>query len=160
MSRGPRMKFPIKSLALGIAIGALALACMGSADNWLLQVPDSYRSKVNPYAGQLDAIQAGHKLFDDYCAQCHKSDALGHGKRPSLRTGYIQNATDGELFWLLRNGILAHGMPSWSMVPEPSRWQIIAYVKSLGPVSGAATSSAVAKSPAETLSSANARNSR
>ncbi len=138
MTRARCAKPPIKWAALVLAVLSLAFACMGSADNWLRHVPESYRHKVNPYAGQADAIQAGHKLFDDYCAQCHKADALGHGKRPSLRTGYIQNATDGELFWLLRNGILAHGMPSWSMVPEPSRWQIIAYVKSLGPVSAVA----------------------
>ncbi|MGA9633226.1 MAG: hypothetical protein WBQ63_17505, partial [Candidatus Acidiferrales bacterium] len=45
----------------------------------------------------------------------------------------VQDATDGELAWLLRNGNLPRGMPSWSMMPEPSRWQVIAYVKSLGP---------------------------
>jgi len=61
------------------------------------------------------------------------ADALGRGKRPSLRSERVQDATDGELAWLLRNGNLARGMPSWSMIPEPSRWQLIAYVKSLGP---------------------------
>jgi len=96
-------------------------------------VPDSYRQKVNPYAGRPEAVAAGGRLFAEHCAPCHQGDALGRGKRPSLRTGYIQNAKDGELFWLLRNGILAHGMPSWSFVPDESRWQIIAYLKSLGP---------------------------
>ena len=43
-----------------------------------------------------------------------------------------QQATDGEIFWLLRNGALRQGMPSWSSLPEPLRWQIIAFVKSLG----------------------------
>ncbi|HXX46350.1 MAG TPA: c-type cytochrome [Candidatus Acidoferrales bacterium] len=122
-----------------LAAGLLAAAlCAGASDSWLLHVPDSYRRKVNPYAGQPDAIAAGGRLFSDHCAQCHQPDALGKGKRPSLRTSYVQSAKDGELFWLLRNGILAHGMPSWSMLPEPSRWQIIAYVKSLGPSDGSA----------------------
>ena len=44
----------------------------------------------------------------------------------------VQNAKDGEIFWLLRNGNLGKGMPSWSALPEPSRWQVITYVKSLG----------------------------
>jgi hypothetical protein len=35
----------------------------------------------------------------------------------------------------LKNGNLAKGMPSWSALPEPTRWQVIAYVKSLGPSS-------------------------
>lgn len=131
------MQQKLLALVCRLAAGLLAVAlCAGASDSWLLHVPDSYRRKENPYAGQPDAIAAGGRLFSDHCAQCHQPDALGKGKRPSLRTSYVQSAKDGELFWLLRNGILAHGMPSWSMLPEPSRWQIIAYVKSLGPSDG------------------------
>lgn len=121
---------PIQLLA-----GLLALiACMAAANgSWLKHVPAKDRARVNPYAGQPDAIAAGAKLFADHCAPCHGADALGRGKRPSLRSERVQDATDGELAWMLRNGNLAHGMPSWDMVPEPSRWQLIAYVKSLGP---------------------------
>ena len=120
--------------AIYLAAAVFAVVLTASAGrSWLASVPDSYRQKVNPYAGQADAVAAGGRLFAEHCAPCHQSDALGRGKRPSLRTGYIQNATDGELFWLLRNGIVAHGMPSWSFVPDESRWQIIAYLKSLGP---------------------------
>ncbi len=101
---------------------------------WLQHVPDADRKRTNPYAGQSDAIGAGSKLFADHCAKCHGADALGSRKKPSLRAPEVQNASDGEIFWLLRNGDLRHGMPSWSAIPEPSRWQIIAYVKSLGEV--------------------------
>lgn len=115
--------------------GLLALiACVAAANgSWLKHVPAKDRARVNPYAGQADAIAAGAKLFSDHCATCHGEDALGRGKRPSLRSERVQDATDGEIAWLLRNGNLARGMPSWSMLPEPSRWQVIAYVKSLGP---------------------------
>jgi hypothetical protein len=44
----------------------------------------------------------------------------------------VQKATDGEIFWLLKNGSLKHGMPSWSAMPEPMRWQVVTFVKSLG----------------------------
>jgi mono/diheme cytochrome c family protein len=122
-----------------LAAAVFAVVLTASAGrSWLATVPDSYRQKVNPYAGQADAIAAGGRLFAEHCAPCHQSDALGRGKRPSLRTGYIQNAKDGELYWVLRNGILAHGMPSWSFVPDESRWQIIAYLKSLGPADASA----------------------
>jgi mono/diheme cytochrome c family protein len=133
-----------------LIVGIFAIVWTASAaDSWLAHVPDSYRTRVNPYAGQADAIAAGGRLFSDHCAPCHQSDALGKGKRPSLRSTHIQHATDGELFWVLRNGILAHGMPSWSMLPEPSRWQIIAYVKSLGPVGP--SDAAVAATPRSTV---------
>jgi mono/diheme cytochrome c family protein len=115
--------------------GLVALVlCMAAADgSWLKHVSDGDRQRTNPYAGSKDAAEAGAKLFDDHCSKCHGSDALGRGKKPSLRSQRVQHATDGELFWLLRNGNLAKGMPTWSALPEPSRWQIIAYIKSLGP---------------------------
>ena len=55
---------------------------------------------------------------------------MGRNGKPSLKTEVVEGATDGELFWLLRNGDLRHGMPSWSGLPEPERWQIVAFLKS------------------------------
>jgi mono/diheme cytochrome c family protein len=132
------MRHPGFSQAAGrvtcLVAGVLALVlCAAAGGSWPAGVPESYRRRVNPYASQPEAIAAGGRLFADHCAQCHQPDALGKGARPSLRSNLVQRATDGEIFWVLRNGILAHGMPSWSMLPEPSRWQIIAYLKSLGP---------------------------
>jgi mono/diheme cytochrome c family protein len=120
---------------------AALIFCMALADgSWVQKVPADYHSKVNPYAGQTTAIAGGAKLFADHCAKCHGPDALGRGKKPSLRSERVQQqATEGDIFWLLYNGNLRRGMPTWSAMPEPSRWQIIAYVKSLGPASGAAT---------------------
>jgi mono/diheme cytochrome c family protein len=123
----------------GIVI--LAASLCGAADTgWLKHVSETDRARTNPYANQTDAIAGGSRLFSDHCSKCHGEDALGRGKKPSLRTKEVQRAADGELFSLLRNGYLSKGMPSWSALPEPSRWQIIAYVKSLGE-SGAADSS-------------------
>jgi mono/diheme cytochrome c family protein len=123
-------------LMVGMMLGAALLS--GAVDNsWLERVPEADRKRSNPVAGQADAISAGAKLFDDHCAKCHGPDALGRGKRPSLRNQVVQQAADGQLFWFLRNGNLRRGMPSWSSLPEPSRWQIIAYLKSLGEQTGA-----------------------
>jgi len=36
------------------------------------------------------------------------------------------------LFWLLTNGVVRRGMPVWSKLPEPQRWQLVSYIKSLG----------------------------
>lgn len=114
-----------------------ALLCRAASDSVFEKVPGSDRKRANPYANQTEAIAAGSKLFSDHCAKCHGADALGRGKKPSLRTQEVQQATDGEIFWLLRNGNLRHGMPSWSSLPEPSRWQLVAYLKSLGQISSA-----------------------
>jgi len=123
-------------LSLVVLVVSMALA----DGSWMQKVPADYHSKVNPYAGQPAAIAGGAKLFADHCAKCHGPDALGRRKRPSLRSERVQvQATEGDIFWLLKNGNLGRGMPTWSAMPEPSRWQIIAYVKSLGPATGAAT---------------------
>ena len=107
--------------------------CIAAADGaWLKNVPDADRQRPNPYAGQKDAIAAGNRIFLDKCAKCHGDDGTGRRKKPSLRSDRVQKATDGEIFWLLKNGELKHGMPSWSAMPEPMRWQVVTFVKSLG----------------------------
>ena len=117
-----------------IILMALSLVVFSTAtdNSWINRVSERDRQKVNPFSGQAMAIAAGGKVFADHCAPCHGADALGQGKRPSLRTPEVQNASDGEIFWILRNGYMRRGMPSWSALPEQTRWQIIAYVKSLG----------------------------
>jgi len=115
-----------------VIVLGVAITCAAMESRWLEKVPQADRERANPYEKQPDAIAAGSRLFANYCAQCHGSDALGRGKRPSLRSREVQQATDGEIFWLLRNGNRRRGMPSWNSLPEPSRWQIVAYIKSLG----------------------------
>jgi mono/diheme cytochrome c family protein len=110
----------------------LGVACAAASARWPNNVPEGDRIRANSHAHRPEGVAAGSKLFAEYCAQCHGSDAVGRGKRPSLRTSEVQQATDGEIFWLLKNGDRRRGMPSWSSLPEPSRWQIIAYIKSLG----------------------------
>jgi mono/diheme cytochrome c family protein len=117
----------------------LAIACLAADGSWRKRVPETDRKRVNPLAGQAEAIAAGRRMFEDHCAKCHGGDAMGRGKRPSLRSDRVQGATDGEIFWLLRNGNLPKGMPTWAALPEPMRWQIITFVKSLGPTSPART---------------------
>jgi len=118
-----------------------AVAILAASSSWLTKVPDADRRRVNPYAGDPQAIAAGKILFAENCAKCHGSDAEGRYGRPSLRSQRVESATDGELAWLLRNGSLTKGMPTWSSLPEPERWQIIAFLRSLPPdISGFAIS--------------------
>jgi mono/diheme cytochrome c family protein len=116
-------------LLLTLAVSLMAVA---TDQSWKQHVSKSDRERTNPYSGQANAVAAGARLFADHCAKCHGEDALGRGKRPSLRTTEVQNASDGELFWILKNGFVRKGMPSWSSLPDPSRWQVVSYVKSLG----------------------------
>jgi mono/diheme cytochrome c family protein len=103
---------------------------MGAASGgWLGKVPDAERSRVDPVAGQADAIAAGRVLYQDHCAQCHGASGEGRGKRPALRSARVAAANDGELFWLLKNGY--DGMPRWTRFPEAERWEMVAYLRTL-----------------------------
>ncbi|HEY0703419.1 MAG TPA: c-type cytochrome [Candidatus Acidoferrales bacterium] len=138
MIQEPALHLPVTNKKIRLIPAAITfcavLLCMAMADgSWLKNVSPDYHAKTNPFAAQPDAIAGGAYLFSDHCAKCHGKDALGRGKHPSLRSERVQKlATDGDLFWLLKNGSLGRGMPNWSAIPEPSRWQLIAYVKSLG----------------------------
>lgn len=103
---------------------------VASDGSWLSRVPAQDRSRPNPYSTREDAIRAGEAIFRQNCSKCHGKDANGLGKHPSLRTQLVHNATDGELFWLLTNGSMARGMPSWSKLPEAQRWQLTRYLHS------------------------------
>lgn len=98
------------------------------------RAPEKARAKRNPLEKDPDAAAAGRILFEQRCAECHGDNAAGGKKGPSLRAPEIQNAEAGAIFWILTNGIVRKGMPVWSKLPEPQRWQLVSFIKSLGPV--------------------------
>lgn len=98
----------------------------------LAKAPEKARNRLNPLENDSEAVAAGRLLFEDHCAECHGDKAEGGKKGPNLRAPEVQNSTPGTLFWLLTNGVVRKGMPVWSKLPEPQRWQLIRYLKSLG----------------------------
>ncbi|HYW65616.1 MAG TPA: cytochrome c [Candidatus Dormibacteraeota bacterium] len=99
----------------------------------LAKAPRKAAARQNPLDADPDAVAAGAKLFGLRCAECHGEMAEGGRKAPSLLAEQVQQATPGTLFWILTNGVVRHGMPVWSKLPEPQRWQIVSYLKSLTP---------------------------
>jgi mono/diheme cytochrome c family protein len=97
------------------------------------KAPEKARAKRNPMEKDPQAVAAGRILFEQRCAECHGDNAEGGKKGPSLRAAEVQNAEPGAIFWILTNGVVRKGMPVWSKLPEPQRWQLVSYVKSLGP---------------------------
>jgi mono/diheme cytochrome c family protein len=98
----------------------------------LAKAPKKANARRNPLERDSDAVAAGGKLFALHCAECHGEMAEGR-KGPSLLADEVQRSTPGTLFWILTNGVVRRGMPVWSKLPEPQRWQIVTYLKSLTP---------------------------
>jgi len=122
-----------RMVVLAALLGAWVV-CFAAADgSWLKKVPQADRTRVNPFAGKPDAVAAGENLFRNNCAKCHGANAEGKGSRPSLKSERLAAATDGEIAWLIKNGQMYKGMPSWGGLPEQERWQIVTYLRSLNP---------------------------
>jgi mono/diheme cytochrome c family protein len=97
---------------------------------------------TNPvaYSGEMIAEARAH--FADHCAQCHGNDgsgntAMGQGlwpKPPDLRLARTQDLADGELFWIIENGVRFTGMPAWGSGKAESSlgsWQLVHFIRRL-----------------------------
>ena len=97
----------------------------------LQQPPVKEASRSNPYEGQERAEKAGKKLYQRECSFCHGYAAQGTRRAPALASPTLRQTQPGAIFWVLRNGSLRRGMPSFSHLPEPQRWQVVTYLKTL-----------------------------
>lgn len=104
--------------------------CTGAQEPGFRNAPASAAQMKNPYSDNSGAAAAGKKLFGQNCAQCHGKDLQGIGPAPRLINPATGKAKPGELFWFITNGNLTKGMPSWSSLPKPQRWQIVTFLQS------------------------------
>jgi len=118
------------SILLVLLLPSLLLASVGDGE-WLRRVPAKEQSKPNPYSGDTQATASGANLLGQHCAACHGKDAEGRDGKPSLHSERLKRASAGEIHWLLTNGSLKNGMPSWARLPDQQRWQIVTYLKSI-----------------------------
>ena len=116
---------PFASVAGLFVLAALKRACGITSPPRITPGPTRFRASLrqSPPARCSTAITACNATWPTAAGDGHK--------KPSLKTDRIRTATDGDLEWFLRQGDLAHGMPSWSSLPEAQRWQIVTYLRSL-----------------------------
>lgn len=104
--------------------------------NW--KAPEAAAAQSNPFASRPELTAGGRKLFLRNCAECHGKDGTGKAKKHSanLQLPAIQLQSDGTIFWKITNGNTGKGMPAFSKIPEPERWQIVMYLRTLRPGTG------------------------
>ena len=95
------------------------------------QAPSTSDDRQNPLEPNEVNRKAGAKIFSRECAACHGSAGQGRQKALPLDSREVQDASSGRLFWVLTNGSLRHGMPSFASLPEPQRWQVTTFLKTL-----------------------------
>lgn len=90
----------------------------------------------NPLEATPLAIAEGRDHYADHCATCHANNGSGktlinsglYPPAPDLRQGQTQNLTDGELFYIIKNGIRFTGMPGWGGEDEEN-WKLVLFIR-------------------------------
>lgn len=99
------------------------------------------RSEVNPLSATDENIHAGQNNFTSYCMVCHGLDGQNTGVPfadkmsppvPALNSPGVQAYTDGQLHWIIRNGISPSGMPAArDIFHDEEIWQMVLYIRHL-----------------------------
>ncbi len=108
-----------------------------------LAIPSNARLAQNPLLVSPEDLRDARLHFADHCAVCHANDGggqtmIGSGlypKPPDLRLPETQSLTDGELFWIIENGVRFTGMPAFSNGGEhggmQDSWKLVHFIRHL-----------------------------
>jgi mono/diheme cytochrome c family protein len=101
------------------------------------------KNDKNPIQVSAENIESGKKIFGFYCVVCHGRDGQNTGVPfsknlsppiPSLTSDDVQRYTDGQLKWIIENGISPSGMPaSRGILADDDMWTIVVYLRHLPP---------------------------
>ncbi len=113
-----------------------------------LAVPRSARQGQNPVPFTPDVLAEARAHFADHCALCHGNDGSGqtgmgqhlYPKAPDMRQAATQSLSDGELFYIIHNGVRLTGMPGWGDNPpeeDQDSWKLVHFIRHLPQLSPA-----------------------
>ena len=105
-------------------------------------LPPGVRVAQNPIPSSAAATADGMAHFADHCALCHGNDGAGrtatgrglYPPAPDMRLAETQGLSDGELFYIIENGIRFTGMPAFgtgTAAGAESTWRLVHFVRHL-----------------------------
>ncbi len=120
----------------------------GVLERWIARrarsaaLPSGARARTNPLANTPEVLAEARAHWADHCATCHANDGSGDtllGKHtsppaPDMRLDATQKLTDGELFYVIQNGIRLTAMPAWSSGSahdEQDSWKLVHFIRHL-----------------------------
>jgi mono/diheme cytochrome c family protein len=107
-----------------------------------LATPRDARDAKNPVANSPEVLAEAMSHFADHCASCHANDGSGgtdyglglYPPPPDMRTADTQQLTDGELFYVIHNGIRFTGMPAFGdedPAKDVDSWKLVHFIRHL-----------------------------
>jgi mono/diheme cytochrome c family protein len=115
----------------------------------------------NPLPETGEVVSQGQAVFLGSCAPCHGADArgdtqIGRSMYPpamDLTSSHVQHWSDGELFWIIRNGVRLTGMPAWqSTISESDTWKLAYFIHHLPGLEAASAATAAPSQPQAAVS--------
>ncbi len=110
-----------------------------------LSIPRRARKERNTWKAPPVNLQNARERFTARCAICHGNDGGGltkigrdvYPRVPDLRSSETQNLTDGELHYIIENGVRLTAMPAWANPHkelEDDSWKLVLFIRSIGPL--------------------------
>jgi mono/diheme cytochrome c family protein len=138
----------IAGIVLSRARGLSAREDPTSIERWIARrvrsaaLPAGANDRANLIPKTPDVLADARAHWADHCASCHANDGSGEntmGKHlyppaPDMRKSGTQDLSDGELFYIIQNGIRMTGMPGWgtgSSHDEEDSWKLVHFIRHL-----------------------------
>ncbi len=105
-------------------------------ERWIaLHSPD----QKNPFASTPENLAGGRDEYNKYCAVCHGLDGSGRSRLgadfyPPVAhlTGDTQDMTDGEIYFVIVNGVALSAMPAFGERHNSEQiWKMVFWVRHL-----------------------------
>ena len=106
-------------------------------------IPPDVRDTINPVKFGPEILSEAREHFADHCASCHANDGSGdtsigkglYPRPPDMRQTATQQLSDGEIYWVIHNGIRFTGMPAFGEdkpgTPDEDSWKLVHFVRHL-----------------------------
>jgi cytochrome c553 len=102
-------------------------------------IPSRARDARNPVPFSSEVWAESRVHFADHCASCHANDGSGqteigrnlYPKAPDMRLPATQHLTDGEIYWIIENGVRLTGMPAWGAGGgnDADTWKLVHFIR-------------------------------
>jgi predicted CXXCH cytochrome family protein len=107
-----------------------------------LAIPGHAKIETNPWKATPDTLKEARDIFTDRCSSCHGTDGSGetavgrnlYPKPPDLRAPLTQNLTDGQIHYIIENGVRLTGMPAWGNPHDAQgdiSWKLVLFIRDL-----------------------------
>jgi hypothetical protein len=110
-----------------------------------MALPAAVTESANPVRVSPEVLAEARAHWADHCAVCHANDGSGdvpmgthmYPPAPDMRKTATQSMSDGELFYIIQNGVRFTGMPAWGGSDHDAEdsWKLVHFIRHLPEVS-------------------------